>query len=320
MSGSVGARRNFRPRRSERGAALLVAILLLTLVATVAAHMVWQQWRATEIEAAERARSQGAWILQGAQDWARLILREDARSGKPTSLNEPWATPLAEARLSSFLATDREHTDESTIDAFISGEITDAQSRYNLRNLVFDGKLVPEQVEILTRLCQIAGIGPGTARTIADQWLAAATGAGGAPLSPALFDDLAWFGLPTPVLEALRPFIVVLPNVTGVNLNTASREVLGAVIAGIDLGAADRLVQQRKRAPFASVEDARKALGLAAPLPPRDLAVQSAFFEVRGRMRLDDRVLESTALVERRGGLDVVTIARSMRPVLATSR
>ena len=307
-------------RRQQRGAALLVAILLLTLVATIAAHMVWQQWRATEIEAAERARTQSAWILQGAQDWARLILREDARSGKPTSLNEPWATPLAEARLSSFLAADSEHTDQTTIDAFVSGEITDAQARYNLRNLVLDAKLVPEQIDILTRLCQFAGIGPGVARGIADQWLAAATGAAGAPVQPALFDDLAWFGLSAELLEALRPLVVVLPTATGVNLNTASREVLAAVIAGIDLGGADRLVQQRKRSPFASVEDARKALGLTGPLPGRDLAVQSAYFEVRGRMRLDERVLESTALVERRGGLDVVTIARSMRPVLTGGR
>lgn len=303
-------------RRAQRGAALLVAILLLTLVTTIAAHMVWQQWRATEIEAAERARVQGAWILRGAQDWARLILREDARSGKPTSLNEPWATPLAEARLSTFLAADRDHTDDSAIDAFVSGSISDAQSRYNLRNLVVEGKLVPEQVEILTRLCQSAGLGPALAQSIADQWLAAVTGAGGAPLPPALFDDLAWFGLSAEALQALRPFVVVLPAATGVNLNTASREVIAAVVAGIGLGGADRLVQQRSRTPFASVEDARKALGLDKPLPPRDVAVQSAYFEVHGRMRLDDSVLESTALVERRGALEVVTIARSVQPAL----
>ena len=303
-------------RSTQRGAALLVAMLLVTLVATLAAGMVWQQWRAAEVEAAERGRVQGNWILTGAQDWARLILREDARSGKPTSLNEPWATPLAEARLSTFLAAADQPTDESAPDAFLAGRIVDAQSRFNLRNLVVAGKVPPDQLEILTRLCQIAGVASDTAQILADQWLAAVTGAEGAPLAPALFDDLAWFGLPAETLEALRPLLVVLPSPTGVNLNTASREVLASVIAGIDMGGADRLVQQRKRAPFASVDDARKALALDKPLPPRDLTVLSTFFEVQGRMRIGDQVLASTALVERRNRLEVVTIARSVHPAL----
>lgn len=304
-------------RRAQRGVALLVAMLLVTLVATLAAGMVWQQWQATEVEAAERGRVQSSWILQGAQDWARLILREDARSGKPTSLNEPWATPLAEARLSTFIAGDREHTDESTIDAFLSGAISDAQARYNLRNLLADGKPVPEQLQILARLCERAGVGADIADSIAGQWQAAVNGSAGAPLVPAQFDDLAWFGLAPDTLEALRPFLVVLPVATAVNLNTASREVLAAVIAGIDLGAADRLVQQRARTPFAGIEDARKVLVLDKPLPARDVAVQSSYFEARGRMRLDDRTLESTALIERRSGLEVVTIGRRVRPLAA---
>ena len=67
-------------KRRERGAALLTAMIIVTLVATLTASMVWQQWRAVQVEAAERARGQSAWILSGALDWARLILKEDARS------------------------------------------------------------------------------------------------------------------------------------------------------------------------------------------------------------------------------------------------
>ena len=101
-----------RTDRSQRGAALLTAMVIVTLVATMAAAMVWQQWRAVQVETAERARMQSSWILQGALDWARLILREDARSGRPTALTEPWATPLAEARLSTFLAADKNNNAE----------------------------------------------------------------------------------------------------------------------------------------------------------------------------------------------------------------
>ena len=91
-------------------------MMIVALVATLAGSMVWQQWRAIQVEAAERARTQSAWILSGALDWARLILREDARSGGPNGidhLGEPWAVPLAEARLSTFLAADKDNTDDA---------------------------------------------------------------------------------------------------------------------------------------------------------------------------------------------------------------
>lgn len=303
-------------RRRQRGAALLVAMLIVSLVTTLAAGMVWRQWRSAEVETALRARVQGAWLLLAAQDWARLILREDARSGKPTSLSESWATPLQESRLSSFLAADREHADDDALQAFVSGRIVDAQSRYNLRNLVVAGKVAPEQLAILGRLCELAGLDTGIAQTIAAQWQAALTGAAGAPLLPAQFDDLAWFGLPPQVLDALRPFIVVLPGASAVDLNTAPREVLAAVIPGIDLGGADRLVQQRQREPFKTVDQARAALGLDQSLPPRDLTVQSSYFEAEGRLRIDERVIGSTALLERRNGLEVALITRSLRPTL----
>ena len=94
-------------KRGQRGAALLVAMLTVTLVATFAAAALWQQWRAVEVEGAERARMQAGWILTGALDWSRLILREDARTGGADHLAEPWAVPLQEARLSTFLAADR---------------------------------------------------------------------------------------------------------------------------------------------------------------------------------------------------------------------
>jgi general secretion pathway protein K len=126
--------------RFQSGAALLLAMLTVTLVATLASAALWQQWRATEVETAERQRVQAAWILTGALDWARLILREDARSnqssGNPDHLGEPWAMPLEEARLSSFLAADKNNNTDDTMQAFLSGEVIDLQSRMNFLNLV----------------------------------------------------------------------------------------------------------------------------------------------------------------------------------------
>ena len=67
-----------RPAHAQRGAALLLAMLTVALVATLSSAALWQQWRALSIESAERQRLQASWILGGALDWARLILREDS--------------------------------------------------------------------------------------------------------------------------------------------------------------------------------------------------------------------------------------------------
>ena len=119
------------PRRVQRGAALLAAMLTVTLVATIAASAVWQQWRNLEVEGAERTRVQAAWLLLSGLDFSRQILRQDARNGGVDSLSEPWSVPLAEARLSTFLqaTNNQSNVDDSSIDAaqaFLSGAIVDA--------------------------------------------------------------------------------------------------------------------------------------------------------------------------------------------------
>lgn len=307
----------------QRGSALLLAMVILTLVATVASGMVWQQQRAIEVESAERARAQAGWILAGALDWARLVLREDMRSGGSDHLGEPWAVPLAEARLSTFLAADRDPTADDGPEAFLSGRIDDLQARYNVRNLLDgEGKPVATEVAALQRLCDIAGAPSDTAERIAVGLAAAdggAEGEAGAPLRPLRFAQLAWLGIDPATLAQLAPFATLLPAATPVNLNTAPREVIAAAIDGLDLGGAERLVQRRQRQPFASLDDARRELPAALELVDQRVAVASRFFQVTGRLRLDDRVLVERSVVERRGpsrGGAVVALWRERRSAL----
>ncbi|MGD9835526.1 MAG: type II secretion system minor pseudopilin GspK [Piscinibacter sp.] len=307
-------RRVLTPPRRQRGAALLVALIIVTLVVTLAASMVWQQWRAVQVEAAERARMQSAWILQGALDWARLILREDARSGRPTALTEPWATPLAEARLSTFLAADKDNNADEGPEAFLSGAISDAQSRYNLASLLdASGKVVQAEVDALERLCQTVGVSSDVAARIAaglrDAQAVGAQGSGTAPLRPRSVAQLTWLGVDAATIASLEPYVTLLPVRTPVNANTASREVLAAAIKGLDLATAERLVQLRQRDPFKTLGAVEAQIPGLGPLNSQQVSVVSSFFEVRGRLRLDDRVLEQRSLVERRG-LDMIVLQR----------
>jgi general secretion pathway protein K len=161
----MNTRRRTSPRRTpgvrQHGVALLAAMLTVTLVATLAAAALWQQWRAVEVETAERARLQASWVLVGALDWSRLILREDGRAPGADHLAEPWAIALEEARLSTFLASERSVPGDAVDtlpDAFLSGRIVDAQSKLNVLNLVEAGKPVPEAVAAFTKLFNVLGL------------------------------------------------------------------------------------------------------------------------------------------------------------------
>ncbi|XKF32222.1 type II secretion system minor pseudopilin GspK [Alicycliphilus denitrificans] len=304
----------------QAGAALLMAMLTVTLVATFAAAAMWQQWRAIEVETAERARMQSAWILIGALDWSRLILREDslARDGDGTdNLSEPWAVPLEEARLSTFLAANRnvaqvEDASTDTADAFLSGQITDQQGLLNLRNLAGEKQVDATALRQFTRLFEYLGLPREQLDTLARQIQLATVregDPGGATLLPQSVSQLGWWGLPQRTIAALEPHITLLPVRTPVNLNTASAVVLWASADGLDMADAQRLVQQRETHYFRSQADAAQLVSDPSRITAGTHAVASSYFEVRGRLRLDGAVVEERSLVFKRPGT-VITLWR----------
>ena len=315
-------------RRTQGGAALLMAMMIVALIATAAASMIWQQWRAVQVESAERARAQAAWILNGALDWGRMILREDSRSrGTNTDhLGEPWALPLAEARLSTFLAVDDANVDDAP-EAFLSGHIVDAQSKYNLRRLHDGGKVNATEVLAFGRLLESLGLESALAGRIANGLNDAAGPAVGAerspgtggtaatasgapiPLRPQSLDQLGWLGVDAESIRPMSPYVVLLPAPTPINLNTASREVLMAAIDGLDAGNAERLIQARQRTPFSNINAAKALLPGGITIDPNRADTSSSYFELHGRLRLEDRILDEVWLVRRQSS-NVVALQR----------
>ena len=305
-------------RSLQRGAALLLAMLVVTLVATLASAALWQQWRASTIEAAERQRAQAGWILTGALDWARLILREDARgnrnSGNADHLGEPWATPLEEARLSSFLAADKDNNTDDMLQAFLSGEVIDLQSRINFMNVLRQsGQGAQAKAEVsepdrdtLRRLYQDLGLPESELSAAIDELVRTSDLAARDPLPsasalvPIKFAQLGWLGIGPASLAALEPHLTVLPLRTTLNLNTASPQALAASIPELDAARAQRLVSQRALRPFKTLAEATQVLGQGAvQLSDVHHGTRSQFFEIRGRLRLDNTVIEERSLVER---------------------
>ena len=309
----------------QHGAALLIALLTVTLVASLSAAALWQQWRSVQIETAERARVQALWVLNGALDWARLILREDVREGSVDHLGEPWAVPLEEARLSTFLAADKNNNASSDMDleqVFLSGSITDLHSRMNVLNLIEDGKVSMPWLKAFTKLYTQLGLEVSELDTITDNLRlaqapqvgkGAPSGTVSTPLLPQRVGQLRWLGFSERSLKALTPFITILPVRTTVNLNTASAMVLYAAIPSLDMAQAQSMVDQRQSAYFRSLGDAGRSIStIAAELNNEQHGVSARFFEVKGRLRTGETVIEERSLVQREG-LNSITVLRRER-------
>ena len=327
----------------QRGAALLAAMLTVTLVATFAAAALWQQFRGIEIESAERGRVQASWILTGSLDWARLILREDGRNAAADYLAEPWAVPLNEARLSSFLAVDSSSSASASnaeLEAFLSGQITDLQSRMNVTNLI-DGNTVSETSLIaFGRLFESLGLQSSQLTDLTAQLLAAARSANPvevpsttpgvpplpapppsptAPLMPQRVDQLVWLGLDPAALALLRPYITLLPARTAINLKTASAQVIHAATPGLEMADAQKLVAARASSHFRSVADAIRLISSPdAQMGMAQHVVASRYFEVQGRLRIDQTVVEERSMLQR-DGLSVRTLWRDRGVVLESA-
>jgi len=313
------------PQR-QRGAAILLAMITVVLVATMASAALWQQWRAVEVEAAERTRAQASWVLTGALDWGRLVLSEDGRKGGSDHLAEPWAIPLEQARLSTFLAADRSDTlaADASSNAFLSGQIVDLQSRLNLMNLVQDdGRLDPTALRMWERLFNHLGLPRAGLDRLVAQLLRAHKASGtdastnlanDGPLWPQEPDQLAWLGLDENTLAQLRPYVTVLPERTPVNLNTASGPVLIAALEGVGQADVQRLLIARRLAPWENLEDVKKAAKLTQlALDPLRVETRTRFFGLLGTLQIDGNTVQEYSVVQR-DAMSVKTLWRK-RPL-----
>jgi len=295
-----------RPSSRQRGAALLAAMLTVALVAALAASALWQQWQTTEIEGAERQRAQARWLLNGALDWARVILREDARASGTNAntdhLAEPWAVPLQEARLSSFLSSlpdgsaDVEDT-RLTQQVFLSGQISDLQARLNVNNLLQGDKIDNVALATFERLFDALGVPPQQLQLLTQGLQAAQRQSEGAPLMPQRVSQLAWFGLSPATLALLEPHITLLPGSTPVNVNTASVQVLYASVPGLSMSSAQRLVSQRASTHWPTLDAFQQAA--ARTNLQNTHSVNTHFFEALGRLRMPHTTLLERSLVQR---------------------
>ena len=156
--------------RSQRGAAVVMAMLVVAVTATLVAGAFWRQSVVARQAENELSYAQAKWLLRGAIDWAGVILREDARTSSVDHAGEPWAVPLADTHL---------NPDDGRDPVYLAGGIRDEQARINLRNLAGPKGVIPREVDVLRRLLALVGASETLAEPIAERVLAAVPGEGG---------------------------------------------------------------------------------------------------------------------------------------------
>jgi general secretion pathway protein K len=301
-----------RGRLRERGVAVITALLLTTLAITIVASLFWQQQVQVRSIENQRTQLQKQWILRGAIDWARLILRSDAALSRVDTLDEQWSVPLEKTKLDQYVENGAADNDAG--DATLSGDIVDAQSRFNLTNLSAGGQVNVKEVAVFGRLLGNLGLNPTLAEAAAKMMARtqrkddAATATAGAvrsaqQMSLQQFEDLlAVPGFSVEMLGKLRDFIVVLPRATPINVNTASAEILSARLGTLSMAEATSLVASRKQAHFMTTGDVGLRLpGKTLSVNDNEIAVQTSFFLINGNVRLGRAALQVQSLIERNG-------------------
>ncbi len=286
----------------QGGVAIVLAMGVVALAAMAAtAIMITQStWsRASELAA---AHVQAQTLVQAGVDWSRAVLGDDRRLSNIDHLGEPWALRLPPMSVEG---------------GELAGYIEDQQGLFNLNNLVKNGKANLAQLANFRRLLSILGLPTALADALAD-WLDADS----EPQPQGGAEDDYYLALQPPYLAAnrpltdlaelalvrgfddgvrarLRPFVTALPRFTAVNANTASPEVLAAVVEGLSLDGARDLVAKRERAYFRSFDEFFSQLPPGLIVPTENISVSSDYFMVQLRVTIGGAQARSVALLAR---------------------
>ena len=268
--------------QQSRGAALVVAMLLTALGAAVAVQMIvpLSGWMEREYRARDTQASYT--LADAASSWAITVLAGDLRLGPIDHYGELWATPLPPTPVEG---------------GTIEGRITDLQSRFNLNNIAPRGVKSPANVTLAKVLFAQAGVPVSLVDTMADaidrdeltddgqsERQRYGRALRNAPLTR--FADLLEVpGFTDAFVRSLSATLIVLPEASPVNANTAPRSLIAAAFAAASADAIDKVLLRRAQQPFANGNDLAGLLG--QPTLEGVFSANSQYFAVEAVIRFE---------------------------------
>ncbi|MCF5721788.1 general secretion pathway protein GspK [Pseudomonas syringae] len=260
--------------------AIISALLIAAVVAVLAGSMLTRQSVFTRSLEAEQLRLQGQWLLLGGLERSRQLLWDARQKDVLTRLDQQWARAQGGA---------------------FEGRIVDEQGKFNLRNLVNRGQPDAEQLQNFERLCRTLGVDPALSRRISQRVVASYVPPAKYPMLRSLEDLGGLEGLDPLLLQRLQAYISVLPAPTWVNGNTASAEVLSAVVPQLSLSQAHGLVAERDSGQwFINRGDFVNRLHLPqVAVDTVQVGITSEWFRLQGQARREQRRVTMDALLHR---------------------
>lgn len=298
-------------KHDERGIALLLALLVLTLLVAIILEFDAEARRQYRDAAAFRDSFKGSVLARAAVQAARAVLQQDFLLDKkrkeefdgPTDL---WAFPIKNYAIG---------------DGLLNAQIEDERGKLNLNDLAAGGDPNARKAKVLRakRLFELLQINPDLVDAIIDwvdpnevpepagaetlyyQSLRPAYRAANAPLQTLLELRLIK-GMTPEIIERLSKFVTVYPpdGDSKVNLNTADPVVIQALDPRISQNLAAEIVQGR---PFKTIQDLDRVSSfepIAKELRLQNLYdVKSDMFSARMVLTVNDTTKTGTVVIQR---------------------
>lgn len=298
--------RQQRSPGTQAGVVLITAVLIVAIIATIATHLsIGQQVWLRQTENLN-GRAQAESLRQGALGWiATLLVRDskDTSNGSIDYLGELWAGTIPPLP-----------TDGGTI----SVSITDAQSFFNLNNLVrINGQQHDDHVSAFRRLLISQTLDPSLANALVDwidtdsnslsgggenvDYLARTPSYRVADQKLTSFDELRLVkGFTPAVIKTLRQFATVLPkDGTTINVNTAKPEVLSVLFPVPPGNTLNTALEERETKPFKATGDFQQKLPAGVTPLAGSIDVKTEYFLVNISIRIGRFERRSEALIHR---------------------
>ncbi len=249
-----------------------------------------------------------AWVL-GAESWARVVLARDAKENNVDNLGEDWAIQVPASLVEG---------------GSVIGRVIDLQGRFNVNNLVVNGKADTPAVERYKRLLRTLNLDESLADTLVD-WLDAdinvrfpdgAEDGAYQLLQPAYraanrpMADISELrlvkGYDAKVLDKLlgagvrSPVVTALPQSTSINVNTASAEVLTTLASGLSISDGEALVEARGDDGFKKLQDLLEQPVLAGKqIDTQTLGIESQWFLLVSQANVGQGQVKLASLIQR---------------------
>jgi len=300
---------------SQRGIALLTAILVLTL-AVIAATSIASNHHLSIKRTENVVFGSQVWsYLHGGEAWAKVVLARDIDDNNGYDhASEAWATELPALPLPG---------------GYISGKIEDEQGKINVNNLVAGA-----EPDVLTRtrletLFALREHDPTLVQAIID-WMDPDVEA----IPPNGAEDDYYTGLEYPYLTAnqpmqhiselrlikgitqeiyedISPFLTALPSNTAVNVNTAKADVLAAIVPDLGIEAAKNIIKERDEEAFDNVQAfISHPLLQGITVNPQALSTESSFFTLSSEIKVGNSFIKNKSLMNRVSNSNISVISR----------